>query len=134
MSPYQAPQPRGLASGGGAPRVFGFDCQWGLISGSLWIRGNWGEQGRPLLILKRSQRKLMCTETKGKNGDFTAAWTWGISRAGRRCLTLTLQSETLLLDTSGGPELSLKQTSHLGNYYQNLVPHNNFCCFIQLLR
>ena len=127
--PYQAPQPRALASGG-APGVFGFDCQWGLISGSPWTWGSCGERRRPLFILKRSQQKLMCTETKGINSDFTAAWTWGISWAGRGCLRLTLQSETLLLDTSGSPGLSLKQTSHLGHYYHNLVPRNNFHCFI----
>ena len=41
LAPHQAPQPRGLASGGGAPRVFGFEGQQSLIAAAPQ---DWGKQ------------------------------------------------------------------------------------------
>ena len=40
-APRQAPQPGGLATGGGAPKASGFEGQQGLIAG---IPQDWGKQ------------------------------------------------------------------------------------------
>ena len=92
------PQPWGLALGGGAPRAFGFEGQWGLSTGAPQ---DWRKHR---LHSWRVHTRFHVHWDPGQSSDTIGAWarptceSWRVSWGGKCCLWFTVGARTLVAE------------------------------------
>ena len=97
----QAHPPGVLASGGGTPRAFGFECQQGLRAGDPQDRG------KQRLHTWRAHARFHVQWDPGQSNGSIRAWirttcrSFRVSWVGRSLLQFTVGARTLLVDTPG---------------------------------
>ena len=123
-APHQAPQAGGLASGGGAPRAFGFESQRGLGAG---VPQDWGKQR---LHSRRMHTRFHVHWDLGQSSDSIGDWarptcrSWRVYWWGEGWLWLTVGIRTLVAET---PELITVSSPEGHHFGTKTWPHPTAC-------